>query len=612
MKKAVSISLMGLLSVVLGWAQNANVAAKLGYPQMIVYNAKIVTVDDASFESRIGTIVQAMAVRDGKILATGSNTEIRALAGPPTRQIDLKGRTIVPGFFMTHEHPTDWAFMDREALRRALPEDNKFMIVRWLMGTAEQQFNDFEGVLKDEAAKAKPGQWVWLSFTWGPNNEYAEGVWENFKNVTRQRLDQIVPDKPVIIKKQWPLELVVNSKALEEIGKVIPNVDPAKLPDRRIEPDVVFNSPGKNGVESLAEVLKAELELWAAQGVTTIGSSTYTYSSYQALSSLDRKGEMPSRFAWGYTGPDFSTPTLHYIAGLLGTGSDHLWNIGAWDGAGGSCSTINASPQVKAAENCAFAPGSPGRESLENIIRAGGRIATMHAGADKDIDYFLDAIVKASREAGMSLEEIRAKRHAFDHAAGAPRPDQIPILKNLGMMVGMTSTLLWEWHLPYYDDVQRVREYGIEYAAWAQPRRSVINGGVMSTFELDRPIPHKLFFMIDKMITRQNDRLNQVLGPAEKSDRFIELKALTRWGSYYVLRENQLGTLEPGKLADFIVLDRDYLTIPENDIPNVTVLMTAVGGRIVHLMPGLAREIGVQSIGPVTWETKPLENYFAR
>ena len=73
-----------------------------------------------------------------------------------------------------------------------------------------------------------------------------------------------------------------------------------------------------------------------------------------------------------------------------------------------------------------------------------------------------------------------------------------------------------------------------------------------------------------------------------------------------------LGTLEPGKLADFIVLDRDFLTIPENDIPNVRVLMTAVGGKVIHLMPALATEIGMQPAGPVTWPTKPFEGYYKR
>src|ERR1019366_3984732 len=143
-----------------------------------------------------------------------------------------------------------------------------------------------------------------------------------------------------------------------------------------------------------------------------------------------------------------------------------------------------------------------------------------------------------------------------------------------------------------------------EYASWAVPRKSVTAAGIMNGFEIDRALPEKEFFFIYKGMTRFNEKEGKVYGPSERTDRITQLKALTRWGAYYVLREKVLGSLEPGKFADFIVLDRDFLTIPEIDIPNVKVLMTAVGGKIVHLMPRLARENGLSPVGPVTWPTK--------
>ena len=320
---------------------------------------------------------------------------------------------------------------------------------------------------------------------------------------------------------------------------------------------------------------------------------------------------MPGRFAWGYIGPDFSMDTLRYIAGILGNGTDYLWNVGAWGNPGGTCTTLRASAEVKAKEVCSLAPGGPGYEMVTNIIKAGGRIATMHSGGDKDIDYLLDAIVKASQEAGMTIEQIREKRHAFDHASGAPRPDQIPILKNLGMLVSMINTVLWE-NRRDYDISFRARNYGLEYTHWAVPRKSVTEAGIMNGFEIDRALPHKLWDFIYVGMTRINERDQRVYGPSERTDRITQLKSLTRWGAYYLLRENALGTLKAGKLADFIVLDRDFLTIPADDIPNVRVLMTAVGGKVIHLMPALAGEIGMEPAGPVTWPTKPLEGYYKR
>ncbi|MBI4463889.1 MAG: hypothetical protein HY647_04215, partial [Acidobacteria bacterium] len=488
MKKLGILLLTVLLYPAGGGAQRQDVGAKLGYPDRILYNGKIVTMDDASFESKVGTVAPAMAVRDGKILAVGNNSEIRALAGPQTQQMDLKGRTVLPSFILTHEHPTDWAFAEPEALRHALPEDNGFVIVRWLDGTAQEQFTLWETVLKDAVAKAKPGQWIWLSFFWGPNYEHVQEIWERFpREVTRERVDQIAPNNPVRVKNSWPLSSVENAKAQEELKKAYPDtvfgggdLGPARL----YEPNLIF----QGRTQDLADILKAEMELWVAYGMTTFASSAYASGNFQALSLLDRNGEMPARFAWAYTGPDFHLDVLRYVAGLVGNGTDHLWNVGVWNTSGGDCTTLNAPSQIKARERCSFAPGSPGRKILEDIIRAGGRVATLHTGGDKDIDYYMDAIVKASQEAGISMEEIRAKRHAFDHASGAPRRDQLPILKNLGMYVSMINTMLWENHREY-DTSQRVRDYGIEFANLSVPRKSVTDAGIMNTFEIDRPLP---------------------------------------------------------------------------------------------------------------------------
>ncbi|MBI3940598.1 MAG: amidohydrolase family protein [Acidobacteria bacterium] len=618
-----AVCVLGMALAGAAEGQQSDVASKLGYPNLIVYNAKIVSMDDPSFRSSVGKIVPAMALRADKILATGSNAEIRALAGPQTRQIDLKGRTVLPSFIMTHEHPTDWAFQEPEAIRHALGgDDNDVLIARWLKPEAPQkQFEAFEPALKEALAKAKKGQSILLSFNFGPEYEYASEIPKLFPRIiTKSRLDQLAPDNPVKVKNGF-ITSVINSKALSELKKVYPTLqgcidggpnteEEIKIYEqtglafsRPVEPDVAFQ--GKTAL--LADVLKAEMELWAAYGITTFGSSPYADHNFQALSYLDKRGDMPGRFAWGYQGPDYHIDTLRHISGLLGHGTDHFWNIGAWGTSGGTCTTLDASPEVKRREECSFAPGSVGREVLEDIIRTGGRIATMHTGGDKDIDYYLDAIEKASKEAGFTAQEIQSKRHAFDHASGAPRPDQFPRIKRLGMIISMLNTLLWE-NRRDYDTSFRVRDYGIEYAHWAVPRGSVTQAGIMNTFEIDRPLPHKVFFFIYKGMTRYNDADKRAYGERERTDRIIQLKALTTWGSYYVLRENLLGSLEPGKYADFIVLDRDYLSIPDSEIPNIRVLMTVVGGKTLHLLPSLAQEIGTQPAGPVTWKTRPLEN----
>ena len=108
MKRVAMTVLVGMIASIGAMAQSPNLASELGHPDMIVYNGKIVTMDDSSFGPSVGTIVQAMAIRNGRILRTGTNAEVQALAGPKTKKIDLKGREAMPSFIHTHEHPTDW------------------------------------------------------------------------------------------------------------------------------------------------------------------------------------------------------------------------------------------------------------------------------------------------------------------------------------------------------------------------------------------------------------------------------------------------------------------------------------------------------------------------
>ncbi len=605
------ILLFLLIFPVFSSAQNDAVQDTLGYPDMVIYNAKIVTMDDASFTASPGTITQAMAIRDDKILAVGNDRQIRALAGPDTRQIILDGRTVLPGFILTHEHPTDWAWTEPTGLLHVFPEGNEHIVVHFLEGDAQEQLANWEDGLRQAVNKAKPGQWILLSSDWGANFEYMPELFPTFlPQISRQRLDELAPDNPVRVKNSW-VDGLVNTRALEEIARIFPEQEIEGRGNRgptgrQLEPDIMLY----NKVELNAELLKAQMELWAAHGVTVYGSSPYTIGNLNALRILDEESRMPGRFAWSYTGPDLHYQTLRLISALLGNGTDYLWNIGAHgERSGGNCTTLPASDRVKAQEDCRLEPGDDGRRVKEDIVRSGGRIAAMHSGGDKDIDHLLDVIETQSEKAGLSLEEIRERRHAFDHASGAPRPDQIPRIKNLGMMVSMINTVIWE-NRTGYDASYRLRNYGAEYIHLSVPRNSVTKAGIMNTQEIDRALPQFLFYNVWVGMTRYNSGVDLVLAPEEGTDLMTQLKALTIWGAYYVLREDRLGSLEQGKLADFIVLDQDLLNIPTDDIPEVKVLMTVIGGKTVHLLPDLADELGAPTTGPTTWPTNPLKNRY--
>ena len=619
-KKLILIAFVTIAIDVCGWAQQSAVSAKLGYPQMILYNGKIVTMDDSSFDSKVGSIVQAMAVRDARILATGTDAEVRLLAGPQTKVIDLEGRTVLPSFIITHEHPMDWAFQEPRAMTHVFPDDdNEVVIHRWMPNLPpKEQLALFDPMMQEALAKAKPGQWVWLSFNYGPDYEHATEMAQLFdKSITKEYLDVLAPDTPVKVRNGF-ITSIVNQKALDALLDVHPDLQDQQLLSRGggfsrpMEPNAMFR--GKQPL--LAQVLKAELEWWASYGMSAFASSPYAFGTMAAYRLLDANGEMPVRYGWAYPGPAMDLETMRYMASLLGTGTDYIWLMGVFQGAnGGNCSTApirdewkeNPLEILRRRECFDGFSGPQWGENLENAIRGGMRVAGIHVSGDVSIDNLMDAIEKISKEEGMTLEQIRAKRHAFDHSSGVPRPQQIPRMKELGMLASLNNNLLWEppGVVPNMAGTAMfARIHGVEYTSWISPRKSLTEAGVMSTFEIDRPLADKIFFFLHKGMTRYNERDGMVYGPGERTDRIIQLKAITRWGAYYLLKEDVLGTLETGKFADFVVLDKDYLTVPENEIPNLQVLMTVVGGRTIHLTSGWASDIGMQPVGYTTWKDK--------
>ena len=630
MKKVGMCFLAVIVSGLWGWTQNISAPAELvNYPNMVLYNGKIVTMNDTTFASNVGTIAQAMAVRDGKVFKIGNNADIRALVGPQTQQIDLKGRMIVPSFIMTHEHPVDWMWTEPRAYRHVFPNDD-VILSRYLPNLpAKEQWAMFEPTMKELVAKAKPGQWIRVIPNWGPDYERAEefsgprstGIWNN--SITKEYLDTLAPNNPVCVSGGFTSACMSNTKALEIYGTIHELTDRERQSgrlDRNSPSDMILGATGK--LPQLAQLLKAELELWDSSGITSYGSAPYAYTNLQAMNYLDQRGEMPARIGWSWqhqitSEGAWELDTLRHLSGMLGQGSDYMWFVGAFPATGGGCMTVPERPGWReamgapaaptgggggggggGAGECGNRPGTRDYNALMKAAQAGLRIATMHTGGDKGIDYLMDAIEEGSKKAGMSLDEIRAMRHTFDHGAGAPRPEQVPRLKNLGMMVSEINTIIWE--------TQRgahliANQYGLEYANWVAPRKMVNDAGIMNSFEIDRPLPHKVFFFVTKGMNRFNDRANQVYGASQKTDRIVQLKALTTWGGFYLMRDKKLGTLDPGSYADFLVLDRDFLTIPEADIPKIDVMMTVGGGKAVHLGATLAREIGMQPVGPTTW-----------
>ena len=599
-------------------------------PDMIVFNAQIITVDNDDFTSDLGTIAQAMAITDGKIVSLGSNSEVQALAGSNTQKIDLKGRTVVPGFILTHEHPYDWAGVSPRILKKIVTED--IAILRVFDGRPEDQVKAFPGVLKEAVSQAKPGQWIYGVFLMGDRYQYSTrgNGWYGLHNMSvlndpekpqfsKKMLDEIAPNNPVLLRDAFT-GMMLNEKALEETGKVFWQED-VNLIDREtgqggrdgganlrsIFHDVVM----QDHYQELKEIHRLELEYWAGYGMTTFASLAYTPTNLRVYRDLAEANELPTRNMWMWNWRDDVFFADQYMINssvfMEGLGGDLFWYGGAQGSEenGRACTTLDAridlTPRQRA---CAFAPGRRSARLLYNYIKSGGRFIGNHTVGDKDIDYLLDIVTKASQDAGFTLEEIRAKKHGFDHLVMSPRPDQVQRIKNLGMVLSGNSTEVWQ--AP--PDI--LRAYGEQALEWVVPRRSLIEAGVSNGFEIDRAFTGTdltIFWAFARMMDRKAWD-GKVYGPSQKINRQEGLKAITMWGAQYLLKEDLLGSLEPGKYADFTVLDRDILTIPDEEIEDIRVLMTVRGDLITHLVPSVARENGLQPTGAMV-ELGPASQY---
>ena len=566
-------------------------------PDLIVYNGKIVTVSDKGFSTNVGTIAQAMSVREGKVVAVGANAQIRAQAGPNTRQVDLKGRTVLPGLVVVHDHPFDWARGNPHTMKKILTDD--ILVSRYVEGTPQEQAAAFPGILREALSKSKPGQFIHIVFSMGDKYQYMRGsefgdVLDG-KMITKESLNETAPNNPVVLENPF-VGIMVNDLALAEAKKVFPWVTD-NVSMRWMFHDVMM----RNHYPQLREIHRQELSWWTGYGVTTFGSGIYAPSNIKLYHDMSTAGDMPMRSMWVWYyrenvlfSDDYVRNASNFMEGL---GNDFFWYGGSRgaQSTGGGCSSLPVRPESgKTAPRCSYQPGSENYNMLYQHIKNGGRYAGVHTVGDGDIDFLLEIIEKASAEAGMSLDQIRAKRHTFDHLVMAPRPDQLPRIKKLGVIPGGA---IW-----YYieEAKERVDMYGEQAAQWMIPKKTLMDAEIPNAFEIDRPLATTsltVFWTLARTMDRKRPQDGQAYAPNQQIGREQALKMATYWGAYYLKKDDKLGSLEPGKLADFIVLDRDYLTIPEADIENIHVLWTVVNGKTTHLVPSLAREQSAQPVG---------------
>ena len=587
-----------------------NVPAELvRFPDLILYNGKIATMSDASLTSDPGRTVQAIAIAGDRILFIGSNNEAMRFAGSKTRKIDLKGRTVVPGMINTHTHMHDHALWLWAAKH---PKETDSVMKRFSVGGSSyaELTRGIELVLKENAGKWLPGQWAWISLPAKPESPDIEiGIPYLANNVmSRRKLDELAPGVPVFLHAmpKWVLSTTARNTFLGmyDVPATDENEEGLSL-DTTFRRSLMIDGYFRYHLDELADAIENGLKYEAALGFTAYSSHIEPLRVFDAYMKLVRAGRMPIRL--GYADGnceqmDQDKPgCLVRRSDIAGLGDKFFWNVGVTlrgidNEPPDLCSTMEAPKEYKDREKCLIAPGTAGAKAVKIALMSHLRFVPNHSYGDKGMDHFMDIIDEIMKEdPTITLDYIRSLRLSADHCGFYPRKSQIPRMAKLGMIISCGGRMvdrssIW------------LKIYGPNNADRISPIKSMLAGGLMPTaegefFDAESGNESTVFAQYMALITRKGTT-GKLIGPEEAIDRVSLLKMATVWPSYYVLKEKELGTLEPGKFADLLVFNKDYFSVPESELSTVYPVMTVVGGKPIVVREEYAAEAGLAAVGP--------------
>ena len=514
---------------------------------MILSNGKIITVDNRF------SIAQAVAVKGDRIVAVGTNQDVDRLAGPNTRRIDLGGKSVVPGMIDNHAHIMEEGRIWLQELR--------------LDGiTTRKQALD---MIRAKAATLKPGEWVYTLGGFSPDQ-----FTDNKKDFTREELDQVAPNNPVQLQFTRCCTYV-NSKTIEAMG-LDKKTDPWIQRDASGRPTGIIGVDGAGaisrarpgGPESLYESgAMAMIKDMNRAGLTTVGGPCPA-EDVDAYRKWAGEGRLTMRFYCNVSVParnpmqaDATIAQIPQLKKTMYQGNSYfdMYTYGEhlYQPVGDNMVAVKAT-----ATPADFAQW--GRIARE--VAKAGMPVNQHATLVDSIDGFLDQIEQIDKE-----YPVRNLRWALIHLDQL-NSAQIERMKKLGMYAGRAAALHHHGRIFH-------RVHGMS-ADHTPPFKTIQDSGIMwglgtDAFEVNqyRPFTTLGFAVTGKMV-------GGTLVNKQTISREDALIAHTRNNSYFVFQEDNLGSIAPGKLADLVVLDRDYLTVPADQIKDIQPVLTMVGGKI--------------------------------
>ena len=531
-----------------------SIAARAQAPDLVLLNGKIVTVDDRF------TIAQALAVRGSRIVKVGDTAEIDALKGSATQVIDLGGRTVIPGLIDNHSH---W-------VRAAEHDELRFDGVTSRARALE--------LLGERVRASKPGAWIAVLGGWSE-----EQFNDDPRGFAMDELDRIAPNNPVVLQAIYR-HSYLNSAALSaaKIDATTPDPQGGKIEkDATGKPTGVVSGAG--GVAFVAaRIPLADQEAWLANtrklvtylnsmGITAwldAGGRGMGAKHYEPYKHLADRGELNIRVFYTTIRQPSTPEQVDTVIGEIRElkpfqGNDYFDHVG-W---GESVFAPVTTQLLRVAVNTKPEDLAQMRRILLALAER-GIYSNSHVEMAPAIDAFLEVYESINKE-----KPIKGLRWSLSHLDQVSEA-QLERMKKLGMTAQIHSRPLIQgalmhkvhgdkaWDMPPF---RRIQDSGIHWGL----------GSDATAVTTSNPFYTLGFAVTGKMVGgRQVNR--QVISREEA------LIAHTRSNSFFMFQEGNLGSLAPGRYADLLVLDRDYMTVPADEIKDLKPLVTMVGGKIVY------------------------------
>jgi predicted amidohydrolase YtcJ len=544
---------------------------------MVLLDGRILTVD------RGFRVATALAIGDGRFVAVGTNNDVRPYIGPATRVIDGRGRTVVPGLIDTHVHALDVA-----AAEAAQPFRNL------------RSISELQGWIRQEAQRKAAKTWIWVPRVYPTRLE-------EHRFPTRQELDAVAPDHPVVVDGAYAFSL--NSAALQAAGITRASPDPpggAIVKDAAGEPTGLLRNVGGllNRFRPLSEgdipldMLEKVHQRYLASGLTSVIERGATLDGYKAYDALKRSDRLHVRSTVTIRIPvadaaEYAAHVERFIRSLpfQPREGDEWLKVGPLkivvDGGiliGTSFMRQPYGPgarQLYAVDDLSyrgFLSLTP--DQIKSAFAIGHRLGwqmVAHVTGDAGVDVVLDAI-EAAQQALPSPE----RRHTLIHAYFVT-PETAARAARLHVLVDTQPA----W---YYKDADALANalgrdrlaHFIGLRTWRQAGVDVtINTDHMFGLDANDALnPFNPFLTIYAATTRRTES-GQVVGATEAVSREDALRMMTSAAARFSFDENTRGSIEVGKLGDFVVLDQDFLKCSDDRLRSIRADMTIIGGRLV-------------------------------